>query len=169
MKINEILKEGFWSGLGNLAHGAIAGASGAMQNAPGSLHAGTRLAPNSDKQKPMAKLFKSPTAKPGEEPGKDEEGADKVQTPSNNVGDQPVPKGKRMYVVPKANKQMYFKTADGRWWYVPNQNFPDQGMVVASANTEILDRLTKDTVEYAKFVDIAVAKKAGQGKGKKRR
>jgi hypothetical protein len=137
-----------------------------MKNAPDRLGASTRLAADPSKIKALPKTF---TPKAKTDPDKDEAGADKVQTPSNNVGDQPVPKGKRMYVVSKANKQMYFKTADGRWWYVPNQNFPDAALIVASANADSLDRLTKDTVEYAKFVDIAVAKTAGQGKGKKRR
>ena len=166
MKINEILKEGFWSGLGNLAHGAVLGATGAMKNAPDRLGAGTKLAADPNKIKALPKTF---TPKSKADPDTDEAGANQAQTPSNNVGDQPVPKGKRLYVVAKLNKQMYFKTADGRWWEVPNQNFPDQGMVVASANADNLDRLTKDTVEYAKFVDIAVAKKAGKGKGKKPR
>lgn len=59
MKINELVKEGFWSGLGNLAHGAVKGATSAMKNAPDSLSASTRLAADPNKIKALPNTFKS--------------------------------------------------------------------------------------------------------------
>lgn len=164
MKINEILKEGFWSGLGNLAHGAVLGATGAMKNAPSSMNASTRLAADPSKMKALPTTF---TPKPT--PDSDtEKPTDQAEPTVQNIGDQQVPEGKRLYVIAKSNKEMYFKTADGRWWHVPNQNFPDSGMVVASNISDVLDRLTQDTVDSAKIVDVAAAK-AKQNKSKKRR
>ena len=59
MKINEILREGVLSSLGNLAHGAILGATGAMKNAPGRLDATTRLAADPSKMKALPNTFRA--------------------------------------------------------------------------------------------------------------
>lgn len=186
MKINEILKEAeapvvpplkqrlktvgkagaknAASGLGSFLGGALGNIGGslshAMNKAPGSLRADTRLVPGADdvekikNKASLGDLFKKAKA----DVDSDEAGADAAQSPDTidtRFHDVEVPRGKRLYMIVKSNKQMYVKLANGEWRYVPSQTVPNSVQPVSAADMDKLDQLTKDAVKYAKFVDVA--------------